>query len=182
MPRQDNRRETGVREYKIDKRPGPGDAFSQDAAENKPPKGGYGLTEPVDETEAHARHSEGVEPRRAASAGEETSSQEHAMTERNENADPRRERPRTMNPDTAHERHKANPDVGDVQDPDNVWADAETTPQRDRPLPKRPGGGDRVADAGDVGSGSTSPYGLDTQADQVGGQTKRGNERKPSGR
>lgn len=181
MPRDINKRETGVRDYKVDKRPGPADAFSQDAASNKPPKDGYGLTEPVDETEARARHSDGVEPPRQVSGDNRTSSQEHDMTDNNTNADPRREQPR-MNPDTAHERNKANPDAADMQDPENVWADGETTPQRDRPLPERPGGGDRVADAGDVGSGSTSPYGLETQADKVAEQTKRDGDGKPAKR
>jgi hypothetical protein len=31
----------------------------------------------------------------------------------------------------------------------------------------------RVADAGDVGRGATSPYGAESQADNVGGQTMR---------
>ena len=31
----------------------------------------------------------------------------------------------------------------------------------------------RVADAGDVGRGASSPYGAESQADSVGGQTMR---------
>ena len=40
--------------------------FSQDAAANKPPKG-IGNSEPVDDTDEHTRHSEGVNPKRPAS-------------------------------------------------------------------------------------------------------------------
>lgn len=36
--------------------------FSQDAAKNKLPPGGFGNSEPVEETEEKARHSEGVNP------------------------------------------------------------------------------------------------------------------------
>jgi hypothetical protein len=87
-----------------------------------------------------------------------------------------------MDPESAHERRKANPDSGDLASPTNVWKDAETTPQQDSDMPGRRGGGDRVADAGDIGSGSTSPYGTATQADQVAGQTKRRSNSDPTDR
>ena len=61
MP-EDNKRETGVRLYKFDTRKGPEAEFSQEAAENEKPKGGFGLTEPVDQTEAETRRLEGVDP------------------------------------------------------------------------------------------------------------------------
>lgn len=73
-------------------------------------------------------------------------------------------------PDSAHERNKAAPDSDDLLQPEKVWEDAETTPS-DQP-PKK-SGGDRVADAGDLGQGTASPYSEETQADSVARQTKR---------
>ncbi|MCT7377022.1 hypothetical protein [Chelativorans salis] len=80
---------------------------------------------------------------------------------------------KTSGTETAHERAKAQPDTEDLTGPEEVWKDAETTPARDR---KRASGGDRVADAGDVGGGQASPYGTEAQADALARQTKRADE------
>ncbi|MFC3726415.1 hypothetical protein [Neoaquamicrobium sediminum] len=61
-PRQtDNRRETGKRIAKPVAPDDPSKDFSQDAAANRKPSGGNGLSEPVEETQAHTRKSEGVD-------------------------------------------------------------------------------------------------------------------------
>lgn len=73
-------------------------------------------------------------------------------------------------PDTAHERNKVTPESKDLTDPAEVWKDGETTPTSQ---PRRTTGGDRVADAGDVGGGTPSPYSEETQADALARQTKR---------
>lgn len=71
--------------------------------------------------------------------------------------------------ETQNERNKAEPEGRDLTRAKEVWKDGETTPSH-------PGGGKepagRVADAGDIGRGNISPYGLETQAEQVGGQTR----------
>ncbi|GAA4117705.1 hypothetical protein ACFFTN_09135 [Aminobacter aganoensis] len=54
-----NNYETGARKPVERKGPDPGDAFSQQAAENRHPADRYGNTEPVDETNEKARHSDG---------------------------------------------------------------------------------------------------------------------------
>ena len=60
-PRQtDNRRETGKRIAKPVAPDDPSKDFSQDAAANRKPRGGDGLSEPVEETQAHTRKSEGA--------------------------------------------------------------------------------------------------------------------------
>ncbi len=60
-PRQtDNRRETGKRIAKPVAPDDPSKDFSQDAAANRKPRGGVGLPEPVEETQAHTRKSEGA--------------------------------------------------------------------------------------------------------------------------
>lgn len=51
--------ETGARRPVERKGPDPSDAFSQQAAKNKRPADRYGNTEPVDETNEKARHSDG---------------------------------------------------------------------------------------------------------------------------
>lgn len=73
-------------------------------------------------------------------------------------------------PDTAHERNKATPESGDLSDPDEVWKDGETTPTGQ---PPRTTGGGRVADPGDVGGGTPSPYSEETQADIVSRQSQK---------
>lgn len=75
---------------------------------------------------------------------------------------------------TSHERQKANPDLDDLNDPEEVWKDAETTPMPDEEDELARGGQGRVADAGDVGGGQGSPYGTPAQADAVAKQTRRG--------
>lgn len=82
---------------------------------------------------------------------------------------------KTSGTDSRHERMKARPEADDLTDPDEVWEDSETTPSRDR---KGTPGGERVADAGDVGGGQPQPYGTETQADAVARQTKRSGERR----
>lgn len=72
-------------------------------------------------------------------------------------------------PDTAHERNRETPASDDLADPAEVWKDAETTPSGQT---RRTGGG-RVADAGDVGGGTPSPYSEETQAETVARQTRR---------
>ena len=81
----------------------------------------------------------------------------------------------TTGADTAHERENARPEADDLKDPKEVWKDAETTPARDKRI-GRSGGGERVADAGDVGGGQASPYGTPAQADAVARQTDRKKE------
>ena len=73
-------------------------------------------------------------------------------------------------PDIAHERNKATPESKDLSDPAEVWKDGETTPSGQ---PGRRTGGYRVADAGDIGGGTPSPYSGGTQADAVAHQTKK---------
>ena len=78
----------------------------------------------------------------------------------------REEKPAT----SSHERTKANPDAPDISNPKEVWKDSETTPSRkyNTDIAR---GGERVADAGDVGqTGNPSPYHTATQAEEVGGQ------------
>jgi hypothetical protein len=57
-----NKRETGKRIAKPVRPDDPSHEFSQDAAENRKPAGRFGLSEPVDQTQARTRKSEGVEP------------------------------------------------------------------------------------------------------------------------
>jgi hypothetical protein len=75
---------------------------------------------------------------------------------------------------TSHtERRSGEPTAEDMTDPREVWKDAETTPQEHSDAAAATGHG-RVADAGDVGAGSTKPYGLEKQSDMVAKQTDRG--------
>ncbi|MER8835239.1 hypothetical protein [Mesorhizobium sp. M0909] len=60
-----NRYETGARKYPAKMSPDAADQFSQDAAGNKPPPGGMGLTRPADDFDDKTRHSEGQNPPRA---------------------------------------------------------------------------------------------------------------------
>tara|TARA_R110002020_G_scaffold25060_5_gene81595 strand:- start:9636 stop:9929 length:294 start_codon:yes stop_codon:yes gene_type:complete len=73
-------------------------------------------------------------------------------------------------PDSAHERNKAAPESADLVDASEVLKDAETTPSGGTP---RRSGGDRVADAGDLGRATPSLYSQEAQADAVARQTKR---------
>ena len=54
--------ETGARKFPAKADADASDAFSQDAATNKRPADGMGLTEPVDEVNEKTRHSEGKNP------------------------------------------------------------------------------------------------------------------------
>ncbi|MDF1609386.1 hypothetical protein PZ897_14470 [Hoeflea sp. YIM 152468] len=83
------------------------------------------------------------------------------------NVDESGERP-LPEPDTAHERNKAAPECADLADPAEIWKDGETTPTG---RPRRTSGGSRVADAGDMGGATPSPYSEETQADIVSRQT-----------
>jgi len=92
------------------------------------------------------------------------------MTQKDEKAANVGEGSRLTDPDTAHERNKAMPESKDVVDPAEVWKNAETMPSEPA---TRKSGGDRVADAGDVGDGTASPYSEEAQADAVARQTCR---------
>ncbi|MER8623460.1 hypothetical protein NKH34_01770 [Mesorhizobium sp. M1148] len=59
MPDNENRRETGATKYPARTGPDPSDAFSQDAAGNKKPKSGVGLTRPVNEVDDKTHQSDG---------------------------------------------------------------------------------------------------------------------------
>lgn len=86
---------------------------------------------------------------------------------------------KTTRAGSRHERHKASPTARELSEPEEVWKDAETTPQEDTREEVAEGGRGRVADAGDVGGPQTSPYGRETQADAVAKQTRR--TKKPGG-
>ena len=58
----ENKRETGARVLTAKTKPDSTDEVSRAAAANKPPKG-IGNSEPVADSEAKTRHSEGVNPR-----------------------------------------------------------------------------------------------------------------------
>lgn len=81
---------------------------------------------------------------------------------------------RTTGTDDPHERNKADPSARDMSDPKEVWKDGETTPSRVRASRS---GGDRVADAGDIGGGQPSPYSTETQADAIAGRKAGGKDR-----
>lgn len=80
------------------------------------------------------------------------------------------------NPKSSHERRDAAPEAEDLRDAESVWENAETTPFPEEQMPGRPGGGERVADAGDIGGGANQPYQAETQADTVAKQTVRTRE------
>ncbi|MBN9221330.1 MAG: hypothetical protein J0I79_25580 [Mesorhizobium sp.] len=61
-----NRRETGATKYPGIDQPNPSDQFSQDAAENKKPAGGMGLTRKQGEVEEETHQSDGQNPSKAA--------------------------------------------------------------------------------------------------------------------
>ncbi|TPM29984.1 hypothetical protein [Mesorhizobium sp. B2-3-4] len=66
MSNQENRRETGARKYPANNDPDPADEFSQDAAGNKEPAGGMGLTRKQGEVEDKTHQSDGQNPPRRA--------------------------------------------------------------------------------------------------------------------
>jgi hypothetical protein len=65
MPDNKNRRETGATKYPARNGPDPSDAFSQSAAGNRKPKGGVGLTRPVNEVDDKTHQSDGQNPAEA---------------------------------------------------------------------------------------------------------------------
>ncbi len=58
-PESENRRETGARKYPVKDRPDASGDFSQDAAANKAPPPGIGLTEVSSDDDEKTRHSDG---------------------------------------------------------------------------------------------------------------------------
>ncbi len=68
MAGNENHRETGARKYPAASGPEPQDEFSQDAAGNRPPPSGVGLTQPLEETGEDTRQSESVNPPRRPNA------------------------------------------------------------------------------------------------------------------
>jgi hypothetical protein len=59
MPANENNRETGARKLTAKTQPDASDEFSEDAAKNKQPAKGMGLTEPLDDVNGKTRHSDG---------------------------------------------------------------------------------------------------------------------------
>ncbi|MEP9390281.1 hypothetical protein [Mesorhizobium sp. KR9-304] len=59
-----NRRETGARALREKRHTDASDEVSQDAAENRLPKGGVGNTEPSGDHDEKTRHSDGRQPPR----------------------------------------------------------------------------------------------------------------------
>lgn len=70
------------------------------------------------------------------------------------------------------ERRKAAPQTKDLESAKEVWKNGETAPSPDSPARPQTGMLGRVADAGDVGSGSPSIYGTEMQAEIVATYTK----------
>lgn len=76
-------------------------------------------------------------------------------------------------PEISNERRNAQAQAGDLRDPRSIWENAETEPMPRRGLPARPGGGDRIADEGDIGARETTPHDIALQAEEVGRQTRQ---------
>ena len=66
----DNHRETGATKYPARTGPDPSDAFSQNAAGNQKPKGGTGLTRPVNDVDDKTHQSDGQNPPRSTTRQE----------------------------------------------------------------------------------------------------------------
>ncbi|MER8632556.1 hypothetical protein NKH55_22655 [Mesorhizobium opportunistum] len=89
MTENETRYETGARKYPAKTGADPSDEFSQDAAGNKQPAGGMGLTRGKDEVEDRTRQSEGQNPPRLVTpspATEKTSGAGPAVAERSKDA------------------------------------------------------------------------------------------------
>ena len=71
MPDDENHRETGATKYPARTGPDPSDAFSQDAAGNKKPKAGVGLTRPVNDVNDKTHQSDGQNPPGQLTPGKE---------------------------------------------------------------------------------------------------------------
>lgn len=70
MSRNENSRETGATKYPARSGADPSDAFAQDAAGNKKPKGGAGLTRSAHEVDDKTHQSDGRNPpHRVTSSG-----------------------------------------------------------------------------------------------------------------
>ena len=70
------------------------------------------------------------------------------------------------------ERTKANPEATDLENPKEVWEDGAMVPSPSSgELETGPLG--RVADAGTLGAGDTSPYGIEIQAEIISRQATR---------
>ncbi len=65
MPDQRNNREKGARHLPAKADADANDDVSQDAATNRKPKGGVGLTEPLDDVNEKTRHYDGEQPMRS---------------------------------------------------------------------------------------------------------------------
>jgi hypothetical protein len=63
MPTNENNRETGARAFPTKADADVSDQFSQEAAKNKQPAKGMGLTETQDDAREKTRHSDGAQPR-----------------------------------------------------------------------------------------------------------------------
>jgi hypothetical protein len=70
------------------------------------------------------------------------------------------------------ERMKANPEAKDLENPKEVWEDGTMAPSPDLNEPET-GPIGRVADAGTLGAGDTSPYGIEIQAETIADETLR---------
>lgn len=88
MSANENRRETGARKYPAKQDADAADDFSQDAAENRKPKDGMGLSKPVNETNEKTRQSDGQQPARAtpSAATQKGSGAGPAIAERSKDA------------------------------------------------------------------------------------------------
>lgn len=62
MSRNENRRETGATKYPARSGPDPSEAFAQNAAGNKKPKSGVGLTRSANEVDDKTHQSDGHNP------------------------------------------------------------------------------------------------------------------------
>lgn len=62
MSGNDNHRETGATKYPAKTGPDPSDSFSQDAAGNKNPRSGVGLTRPSNDVNDKTHQSDGQNP------------------------------------------------------------------------------------------------------------------------
>lgn len=80
---------------------------------------------------------------------------------------------RRHGPEISNERRNARAQAADLRDPRSIWENAETEPMPRSGLPARPGGGERIADGGDVGAWETTPYDIPLQAEEVGRQTRQ---------
>ncbi|TPM40679.1 hypothetical protein [Mesorhizobium sp. B2-3-4] len=96
MARDRTEYETGARKYPARTGPDPSDDFSLDAAGNKPPAGGMGLTRPADQTNEETHQSEGQNTPGKATPGpatEKTSGAGPAILEHSKDATPPRTSP-----------------------------------------------------------------------------------------